>query len=306
MPDEYVSTVSASLRNRVCLGADALENSQACRLLGYIDSCRVNDGGFRGRGSRSDLYYTIFGLDCALALNPDLDIYPVVGYLREQGCKGGHDLVHLACLARGLARTREWAEPGLVTQTFQAIEAHRREQGGYYLNSEQARESVYASFLAYLAYDEWRLVPPAVEKLVPLLDSRRTNDGAYSDQPGSIEGTTTVTAAATVLRLAITGDIDGQACDWLVCRQHAMGGFAASPRTPIPDLLSTATALFAFYVMNGSGPRFSAETLQFVEDMWVSTGGFAGTLLDVQPDCEYSYYGLLALGLLSGGEHDGF
>jgi hypothetical protein len=39
--------------------------------------------------------------------------------------------------------------------------------------------------------------------------------------------------------------------------------------------------------------------LDFVDSLWTSTGGFYGNWADDAVDCEYTYYGLLALGHLS-------
>ena len=39
--------------------------------------------------------------------------------------------------------------------------------------------------------------------------------------------------------------------------------------------------------------------LDFVDSLWTSTGGFYGNWADDAIDCEYTYYGLLALGHLS-------
>jgi len=39
--------------------------------------------------------------------------------------------------------------------------------------------------------------------------------------------------------------------------------------------------------------------LDFVDSLWTSRGGFYGSWADGTLDCEYTYYGLLALGHLS-------
>ena len=41
------------------------------------------------------------------------------------------------------------------------------------------------------------------------------------------------------------------------------------------------------------------STLDFVDSLWTSRGGFLGSWADETLDCEYTYYGLLALGHLS-------
>ena len=58
------------------------------------------DGGFNDSAGASDLYYTVFGLECLMALRADIPASAVVPYLQMFGEGVGLDLVHLACLAR--------------------------------------------------------------------------------------------------------------------------------------------------------------------------------------------------------------
>ena len=41
------------------------------------------------------------------------------------------------------------------------------------------------------------------------------------------------------------------------------------------------------------------KCLDFIDTLWMNEGGFCGSWLDQALDCEYTYYGLLALGHLS-------
>jgi prenyltransferase beta subunit len=58
------------------------------------------DGGFKDRSGRSDLYYTVFGLEGLLALQAELPAPAVADYLRSFGDGPNLDFVHLCCLAR--------------------------------------------------------------------------------------------------------------------------------------------------------------------------------------------------------------
>jgi hypothetical protein len=76
------------------------------------------------------------------------------------------------------------------------------------------------------------------------------------------------------------------------------GGFKATKATPIPDLLSTAVALYA---LNYAGYDLSAirpSSFEFIDSLYVD-GGFGGNVFDSDPDMEYTFYGLLALGALA-------
>src|SRR6266498_2447928 len=66
----------------------------------FLESQQNEDGGFRDRDGKSDLYYTFFGLDGLLALQAEVPARKVADYLG--GFRGGDglDFVHLCCLAR--------------------------------------------------------------------------------------------------------------------------------------------------------------------------------------------------------------
>jgi hypothetical protein len=87
---------------------------------------------------------------------------------------------------------------------------------------------------------------------------------------------------------------------WLALRRSKYGGFLATPNAPIPDLLSTATALFALQTLRYPLEKIKESCLTFIEEMWDDCGGFYGHIFDNTPDCEYTFYGLLSLGILMG------
>ena len=94
---------------------------------------------------------------------------------------------------------------------------------------------------------------------------------------------------------APVGDRTGE---WLLGRAAPSGGFLAVPRAPLPDLLSTATALHALASLGlGVGDRREL-TLDFVDTLW-NGRAFHGNWSEDEVDCEYAFYALLALGHLS-------
>ena len=86
----------------------------------------------------------------------------------------------------------------------------------------------------------------------------------------------------------------------MLSRCSPEGGFFAVPAAPIPDLLSTATALHALRSMGASLDAVREPCLDFIQLLWTGGGSFCGSWADPTPDCEYTYYGLLALGSLAG------
>ena len=112
-------------------------------------------------------------------------------------------------------------------------------------------------------------------------------------------GLTTTTAAAVLVLRQLGVSPGRDAGMWLLDRCYPRGGFFASPATPVPDLLSTATALHALAAMHLPLGGLREPCLDFVDSLWTNRGGFFGTWADDEADCEYTYYALLALGHLS-------
>ena len=76
------------------------------------------------------------------------------------------------------------------------------------------------------------------------------------------------------------------------------GGFIAAEGIGIADLLSTSTALLALKLSGESLELYSDKCTEFINLHWDNSGGFFGSVADTRPDCEYTYYALLALGLI--------
>jgi prenyltransferase beta subunit len=114
-------------------------------------------------------------------------------------------------------------------------------------------------------------------------------------------GTTPSTVSVVMAMHAYNQRADQDTVKWLRARQHLpSGGFLAHPQAPIPDLLSTATALHALAcVENVLEPVQVEAALDFVDSLWTNQGAFHGHWAEEVLDVEYTYYGLLALGHLS-------
>jgi hypothetical protein len=76
------------------------------------------------------------------------------------------------------------------------------------------------------------------------------------------------------------------------------GSFKAITGAPSGDLLSTAVALYALRFADSDIRIVAPDCLGYVDSLF-SDGGFCATMYDMQPDVEYTFYGLLALGSLS-------
>lgn len=279
--------------------APRLLSDAAGLVVEFLRSQIHETGGFKNRAGEPDLYYTVFGLDGLAALRADLPGAGTLAYLRSFGGGDALDFVHLACLARCWAGLKTGALDEATRQDIlRRLDAHRSADGGYGAEPGADHGTVYGCFLAVGAYEDLEAPVPEPRGLIGCLRSLESRDGAYHNQPGAPVGSTPATAAAVTL-LRHLDDTRPELADWLLARHHPDGGFFAAPDAPVPDLLSTATALHALAGLHAPLDRIRESCLDFVDSLWTSRGGFYGHWADETIDCEYTYYGLLALGHLS-------
>ena len=265
---------------------------------------RHPDGGFQDRSGDPDLYYTVFGLEGLVALQAELPADALTTYLRRFGAGETLDFVHLACLARTWATVDGFGDGARIDDATRdaiaaRLETFRSADGGYAQTPGEEQGTIYAAFLALGAYQDLRREMPDAERLIPTIAALRAPDGGYANFAGMDVGLTSTTAAAVAIHRALGRPIEGDPASWLLARYHAQGGFVAAPELPMPDLLSTATALHALAILQTPLAPIQDSCLDFIDTLWTNRGGFYGSWADDHVDCEYTYYGLLALGHLA-------
>ena len=259
----------------------------------------LSDGGFADRKGESDLYYTLFGLEGLAALQVAAP-GSLRGYVEGFGDGEGQDFIHLCCLA-GCRSALALNDAPNVTESLTArIAAFRTEDGGFNADPNAKSGSAYGAFLATGAYQDLGVDLPDPLELVRSLKRLETEDGGWANDPLMTMGGTNSTAAAVIVLHSLGMPITDMPAEFLAKQQHSQGGFLAVPGAPMPDLLSTATALHALAAMESPPSKFSAEScLDFIDTLWTNKGGFHGNWADDLLDVEYTFYGLLALGHLS-------
>ena len=274
------------------------ESSQL--VVDYLRSQINSDGGFKDRSGKSDLYYTVFGLQALCALQAELPTISTKEYLHTFGGGESLDFVHLTCLARCWAMMSDGSlrEPAR-NELLNRLESFRSRDGGYHDASDSEHGTTYGCFLAIAAHQDLQANSPNEDGLRHCLKSLQTRDGAFANQPHRETGITTATAAAVTLLRHLGDPAPASVGSWLLSRCHSQGGFFAIPTAPVPDLLSTATALHALTSMQVSLNPIRESCLDFVDSLWTNQGAFYGSWADDALDCEYTYYGLLALGHLT-------
>jgi prenyltransferase beta subunit len=281
----------------------------APRLLGesadlvraWLRSQLSPEGAGLDRDGRPDLYYTIFVLAGLQALEVDFPRDKVERFLRQHDDGATLDFVHLSALARCWAAIRHDQMPLHLDRALLArLETFRKPDGGYEGNPTLRHGTAYGAFVALGAYEDLGHTPPHPLDLVHSLKRLETPDGAWCNAPGLKTGALNATAGAVTLLHHLGFPVHTVVGDWLMAQFHPQGGFVAVPGAPLPDLLSTATALHALACLERRIPSQMHECcLDFVDTLWSAQGGFHGHWADDHLDAEYTFYGLLALGHLS-------
>ncbi len=257
------------------------------------------EGGFADRQGRPDLYYTVFGIEGLMALRSEVPTDRINPWLRGFGDGAGLDFVHLCSLARCGAGLGADSFPEAVgARLARRIESFRTGDGGYHGTPGKPRGSAYGALLAWGAYADLGVSLPEPARLGDSVQALRLPDGSFANEPGLPQGTTTATAAAVTLCRHLGLPLEPQTRTWLFQQLHPSGGFLATPGAPLPDLLSTATALHALVSLESGIDQLRDITLDFVDSLWSAEGGFHGHWADDELDVEYTSYGLLALGHL--------
>jgi len=289
-----------------------LEPAALDEIARFVESRRNTDGGFRGRDTNSDLYYTYFAMECLHALGKRSLTPSTEAYILRYQDGHGLDFVHYCCLAHCLAHVAEnGGRRPAIKSVLSKLETYRTPDGGYAEKAGTDHGTAYACYLAWLAYSRWNHPLPDPGEVVRRIATLKAADGGYANAYGSQTGLVTASAAAGILlhTLGLTGltgtgltgtdpEPEPRLREWLLAHAAEEGGLRAAAGSPVADLLSTATGLFALQTLGGSISRIGPACAEFVQSLWQNDGGFSSQPLDMTADCEYTYYGLLALGCL--------
>ena len=270
-------------------------------VAGFLREQLNPDGGFQDRSGTSDLYYTVFGLDGLIALQEQLPVE------RTRALPAAHSAtatISTSCTSPAwLAAGRRCA----VLPDARDRRARARARRELSQRRRRLRDEAWTASPAVPTGPFSRSARIRTsDETVPAPDSRARfaaeparGDGSCGIHPALPSGLTPTTAAAVVVRRHLGASPDRDAGMWLLDRCHASGGFFAATDAPVPDLLSTATALHALSSLHVPLGGIREPCLDFVDSLWTNRGGFFGTWADDAADCEYTYYALLALGHLS-------
>ena len=277
-------------------------------LRTYYLSALDHNGGFRGRKGNGDLYYSAFalrGLFLLGMLDDQKLLMNVADFLEVQQRR--EDLSPTDLLS--------WTFCAFLTQTVQDKELlpeqiasllHRwerfRSPDGCFATSEKtAFSSTYTTFLTAVFYEllgeseRSRLIPAA-----PILERQRSDGGFVELPPLQYSGTNPTAAAVGLLSILEVPLPDKQKTVEFLCRcAHPSGGFRAHARIPLPDLLSSFSALMALYDLDAADHVNRSTLRNFVTSLRSPDGGYFGMMPDQQSDVEYTFYGMVLEAMLT-------
>jgi len=257
------------------------------------------DGGFFDRAGNPDLYYTVFGLNCMLAMRMEIPYARISAHLETFGDGRELDLIHLSALARAWATLPGGISPQRVGVMLEHLETWRTPKGGYNVTPDAKAGTAYGNFMALGTYQDLNRPLPQPQQLIEGCLALRTPDGGFANEPDIPAANTPAMAAVESVLRSLGESLPEGAAQWLLKYRYPEGGFFAVPGAPMPDLLSTATALHALSGMGVDLEPLCEANLDYIDSLWVNKGSFYGNWGDGDLDVEYTFYGLLALGHLS-------
>lgn len=275
------------------LGADG------SALQGFLHARLNPDGAFQGRNGRSDLYYTAFGAELLALFPEDPDARRTAEFLLRQDPGASPGFMDLVGLARARMRLLPHRTPRQWRHAMaDRIASFRCADGTFHTQPDARTGTATSTFMAWTALEALELLPATRDSLLAALDRLKSPGGGYANLPGLSAGNVPATAAVITLRMCLAAEPSPAACRWMLEACHDSGGFRAFPDAPLPDLLSTGTALLALAAQGMDTRPIAPLSRAFIADRRDGSGGYTGHAFDSTADVEYTYYAMLGLGSL--------
>jgi geranylgeranyl transferase type-2 subunit beta len=287
----------------------------------FIISFREPGGGFCGRASVGDLYYTRFALRALELLAEAKELAVSRDFLLAENLPCAN-VIDAFCLLdccsllieKNACALEDFSEK--ISLAKQVLLKYVAASGGF-AASPGGEASIYQTFLGALAVgiltdfqncNESLTQALTPEKIAELLRERSCPGGGFVDHAGFPEGQTNPTAAAVALA-NLVGDetmrnrFFRETEDFLLSGQEKSGGWKSGSGATEADLLSTFAALTALAICLRVSRARLADAARFVRGCVLAGGGFAAAPGEPAGDAEYAYYGLAAAALLANEIH---
>lgn len=291
----------AQLAERILPGLLREKPERRDKLRAHFLASLDHNGGFRGRKGIGDLYYSAFairGLFLLGMLDEEALLTRVADFLKEQFLRD--DLPPVDILSWTFCATLIHAiqgtalSPEQIASLLHRWERFRRSDGCFAASDKSALSSTYTTFLTAIFYE--LLGETERNRTIPvesILERRRTDGGFVELPPLQHSGTNPTAAAVGLLTLLEVPLSAKEMTVAFLCRcQQQTGGFQAHARIPVPDLLSSFSALTALYDLEAADHVNRSTLRSFATSLRSPDGGYFGMLLDRQSDVEYTFYGM--------------
>jgi prenyltransferase beta subunit len=246
-------------------------------VISFIKSQQHSSGAFVNRGGNPDFYYSLFGAWLAKGLSLNKPQSSLKKYVSHQSSEQNYMIDRYALLLIRLAISeKNFRKPHLISflKTFF--------QAGQKLNP------AYRAFLFLLSFDALFKRQKFFSFLLKIILSTYRTAG---DIPCSYR-------AAWLMARQMAGFSVDEDMNKLYEYFEEGVGFKVFKETKEPDLLSTAVAVFVLKRAGADLRLIAPDALQLVQQNY-NSGAFLAGNGDAEKDLEYTFYGLLILGLLS-------
>jgi hypothetical protein len=286
----YLQMVSL-LRNAL----NVLDEQGQTEVFQFLKSQQNADGGFKDRGGRSDLYYSLFGM----MLLKGSPLNPPKGDLTD----GSSEMLHLRqfIIHQTSSKIPGFIEECCLCLLQKELKINRISRTKTLLKLTRSfwkeRNSInlsYRSFVLFLTLDA----------VLPFRGLLQRFSGKMLSRVEVNEHSPCSEIAAKVFLLRMLGKNDFDEQQLLRSFASESGGFRAFRHLKHADMLSTAVALFALKNADCDIRLLTPGCLDFIQQNFIN-GAFLSGDGDQTTDLEYTFYGLLALGTLADSNSSG-
>ena len=253
-----------------------MDDTSRAEVVGFVKSQQFQNGAFIDRGGNPDLYYSLFGAWISKALQLDEEQKKLKRYIAEVPESDKIVDKFSLLLIRLTLEEKSFQKPSL-TELFRWV-----------IKDAKNLNSAYCFFLFMLSFDalygrnRWSYF---VIRL--FLSFYKT----AKDLPCSF-------FAAMILAKFLTGKNVKKESKTLLQYFEKEKGFKVFPEQENADLLSTAVSLFAMKKIGADLRTIAPDCLDLVQQNY-DNGAFLSGDGDSSRDLEYTFYGLLTLGVLA-------
>ncbi|MEZ5103313.1 MAG: hypothetical protein R2757_02360 [Draconibacterium sp.] len=253
-----------------------LDEPSRTEVIAFVKTQQHKNGAFVDRAGSPDLYYSLFGGWLSKALKLDEQQENLKQYLSKQNTDEEKVIDRFSSFIIRLSL----GEPNFAKPSFFELVRWLSKRG-------RNLNAAYRFFLFILSFDALFGQNRMVYFFVRILLKFYKLSG---DLPCSF-------SAAFIMARFLTGRNGKQETDLLLSYFEKGKGFKVFPEQKNADLLSTAVALFVLKSRGEDIRTLAPDCLSLVQDNY-DNGAFLSGDGDSYRDLEYTFYGLLTLGVL--------